>query len=64
MRLATIIVDGALRSAEDLSHLLMILDPQSDPALWNFFYKKWKQLDKRSKKRRKGDRRGKSHRRK
>ena len=52
MRVLTVIVDGAVRSKDDLAHLLMVLDPQSDSALWNRLYRKWQHLERQSRRRR------------
>jgi hypothetical protein len=52
MKVQTILVDGAMRSKDDLAHLLMVLDPQSDSALWNSLYRKWLRLERQSRRRR------------
>lgn len=49
---ATVIIDGAARSKDDLAHLLMVLDPQTDAKLWNRLFRKWQHLERQSKKRR------------
>lgn len=49
---ATVIIDGAARSKDDLAYLLKVLDPQSDSALWNRLYRKWLRLERQSRRRR------------
>lgn len=52
MKVLTVIVDGAVRSKDDLAHLLMILDPQTDAKLWNRLFRKWQHLERQSRRRR------------
>jgi len=39
-----IIVDGARRTKEDLEGLLQVLDPNKDPDMWHYVYRKYQAL--------------------